>query len=107
MGDVTSAIILSVIAGDALGSPLEGMSRGHIKSCFGPLSGYADPEPALKGKMDRWKKPGLYSSISQFMLMLGMSCSGKGPCIGAFTRSLAESRALAENGYDVFVTRTR
>ncbi|HPG52038.1 MAG TPA: ADP-ribosylglycohydrolase family protein [Spirochaetota bacterium] len=102
MSDITPAIIFSIIAGDALGTPLDGMSRGHIKSCFGQLSGYPDPEPALKGKMDRWKKPGLYSSISQFMLLLGMSCLRKGSCIDAFFRSMTDSPALAENGYDIF-----
>ena len=102
MSSNTPTIMLSIIAGDALGTPLDGMSKGHIGACFGELSGFADPEPALRGKMDRWKKPGLYSSISQFMLLLGMSCLRKGPCIDPFLRCLSESPALAESGYGIF-----
>ncbi len=102
MSDFPRTIMLSIIAGDALGTPLDGMSRGHIKSCLGPLSGHTDPVPALRGKMERWKKPGLYSSISQFMILLAMSGSRKGPCIDAFSRSMAVSPALAGSGYGIF-----
>jgi hypothetical protein len=69
MDERISGIILGCVTGDALGSPLEGMSRGHIKSVFGSIESYEDPFPALKGKTDRWKKPGLYTSISQVMII--------------------------------------
>jgi ADP-ribosylglycohydrolase len=95
-------IMLPAVAGDALGTPFEGMGRGHIESCFGSLSGFADPEPGLRGRMERWKKPGLYSSISQFMLLLAISCCRRGPCAEAFAHCMSSSRALAESGYGIF-----
>jgi len=65
-----SGMILGSIIGDALGTPIDGFSKGHISSIFKSSYGFVDPTPALKGKMDRWKKPGLYSSISQFIILL-------------------------------------
>ncbi len=62
-------IITGAIIGDALGSPLDGMSRGHIHSSFKRVDGFIDPTPGLKGKMDRWRMPGLYSSLSQMMII--------------------------------------
>jgi hypothetical protein len=102
MKDFSRDVMLSVITGDALGTPLDGMGRAHIKSCFGSLSSYTDPEPALRGKMERWKKPGLYSSISQFMLLLAISCTRRGPCAEAFSHCMASSRALAQSGHGIF-----
>ncbi len=69
MNDKIKGALLGSIAGDALGTPLEGMTAGHIHSSFRDIQGYTDSAPALKGKMDRWKMPGLYSSISQMMLL--------------------------------------
>ncbi len=66
-------LILGAITGDALGTPLEGMSRGHIRSVFGEIHSYLDPGPGLKHNMDHWKKPGLYSSISQLIILSLMS----------------------------------
>jgi hypothetical protein len=102
MKDLARDIMLSVITGDALGTPLDGMGSGHIKSCFGSLSGFTDPEPALRGKMERWKKPGLYSSISQLMLLLSVSRDRRGRCVETFARMMASSRSLSESGYGIF-----
>ncbi|RPI89409.1 MAG: ADP-ribosylglycohydrolase family protein, partial [Spirochaetales bacterium] len=63
--DKNTGILLGALTGDALCTPLEGLSAGHIRSVLGHIGDYADPEPALKGKMDRWRKPALYSSLSQ------------------------------------------
>ncbi len=71
-GERIKGILLGGIIGDALGTPLEGMSRGHIKNIFKTVSTYTDPLPALKGKTERWRKPGLYSSLSQMMLLIAM-----------------------------------
>ncbi len=72
---------MGAVIGDALGSPLEGLSKGHIRSVFGDIDGYVDPEPALKNRMDRWRKPALYSSLSQMGILVALSIlhSGKNP----------------------------
>ncbi len=66
-------IILGGVIGDALGTPLEGLSRGHIRAVFKTIASFIDPQPALKNKMHRWRKPGFYSSISQVMLLCALS----------------------------------
>jgi ADP-ribosyl-[dinitrogen reductase] hydrolase len=65
-------ILLGVTIGDALGTPLDGLSRGHIHATFKTIDTYIDPLPALKGRINRWRKPGLYSSISQMMILIAM-----------------------------------
>lgn len=68
-------ILLGVVLGDSLGTPLDGLSRGHIQAVFKTMDTYIDPLPALKGRVNRWRKPGLYSSISQMMLLIAMLCA--------------------------------
>lgn len=62
-------ILWGLVIGDALGTPLDGLGKGHLKAVFKRIDRYIDPLPALKGKADRWKKPGLYSSLSQLALL--------------------------------------
>lgn len=73
--------LLGSVIGDALGSPLEGLSKGHIRAVFGDIDGYVDPEPALKNRMNRWRKPALYSSLSQMGILVALSIlhAGKNP----------------------------
>ena len=68
--DKIKGIMLGSIIGDALGNPVTGMSKGHILSTFKEINSYVDPAPGLKGKMERWKKPGIYSSITQWMIIV-------------------------------------
>jgi ADP-ribosylglycohydrolase len=70
--DKIKFMLLGTIIGDALGTPLDGLGRQHIKAIYKGINGYTDAGPALKGKLDQWKKPGLYSSASQLMLLLAM-----------------------------------
>lgn len=60
------------IIGDALATPMNGLSKGHIHSIFREISGYTDPGPALKGKENSWKKPGLYTAPTQLALLLAV-----------------------------------
>lgn len=76
MGGDAEGLLFGCIIGDALGRSLEGMSRGHCQAHFRAFDGYFDAAPALKGKMERWVKPGLYGSIAQFMLMAGLARRG-------------------------------
>ncbi len=61
------------ILGDALGALFEGMSKAHVRAVFKTISEFVDPMPALKGKEERWKKPGLYTAPSQMMLLFGIA----------------------------------
>jgi len=70
-------MLLGAIIGDALGTPLDGMSGGHIRAVFGEIAGYIDPEKGLKNRMERWKKPALYSSLSQLMLLASFPAAGR------------------------------
>jgi hypothetical protein len=65
MDERVESAFKNYVIGDTLGSLFEGMSRGHIQSHFKLMSDYPDSTPALKNKMDQWKKPGLYGSLSQ------------------------------------------
>lgn len=102
MNNTIQNALLAAVVGDALGSPLEGLSKGHIHTHFGEIKGYMDPEPALKGKMERWKKPGLYSSISQFMIMLGLTSSRREGWLEAFRQCVADSPELQNNPTGIF-----
>ncbi len=95
-------VLTSMIAGDALGSAVDGMTRGHIRAHFRSITGYIDPEPALKNRLESWRKPGLYSSISQMMLMLAMSCPRRGACAESFRRAVASSPEVAGYDYGIF-----
>ena len=69
-------IIFSGIIGDAAGYTFNGMKKNHIKAVFKDIPGYTDPAPGLKDNMQRWRKPGLYSSISQNTLITA-ACTDK------------------------------
>ncbi len=62
-------ILTSSAIGDALGTQMEGMSKAHIAASFKNIQTYPDNLAALKGKVHRWSKPGLYSSITQIQLL--------------------------------------
>ena len=91
-------VILATVIGDALGSAVDGLGKGHIRAHFREIHDYIDPEPALKGKMDLWRKPGLYSSISQFMLLCAMAAARRGPCRDAFIRLCADASGSGNTG---------
>ena len=66
-------ILLNTIIGDTLGRPCNSMSAGHIKSSIKNIKTYIDSEIALRDKLEKWTKPGLYSSTSQFIILIGAS----------------------------------
>ncbi|HRX46725.1 MAG TPA: hypothetical protein P5120_04335 [Spirochaetota bacterium] len=73
MKNLIEDIIYAAIIGDASGYTLDGMKSAHIKAVFKETEGYLDPAAALKNNMDKWRKPGLYSSITQLMLIAAAS----------------------------------
>lgn len=63
-------ILHSIIIADALASPLDNLGAEHIHNVFGTIHEYTDPTPALKHKLHAWKKPGLYTALSQYCILL-------------------------------------
>lgn len=101
--DRKRGIIIGAAIGDALCSPLDGLGPGHIRSIFGRVREYLDPAPALKGRLDRWKKPALYTSISQtIMLILISAREDGGPDMDRFLRSLEDNPPVEGNLYGAF-----
>ncbi|MCL2026841.1 MAG: ADP-ribosylglycohydrolase family protein, partial [Leptospirales bacterium] len=95
-------ILLYTIAGDALGTPLDGLSKGHIASTLKEINGYADPLPALKGKTERWKKPGLYSYISQFIILFSMVSLSGHFSVKRYKEAAALSPDFSDTGLGIF-----
>ena len=101
--DRKRGIIIGAAIGDALCSPLDGLGPGHIRSIFGRVREYLDPAPALKGRLDRWKKPALYTSISQTIMLILISARGDGgPDMGRFLRSLEDNPPVEGNPCGAF-----
>jgi len=97
--------LLCSIIGDAFATPFDGLGRQHLHAVFKTLEGYVDPSPALKGNMDRWKKPALYSSMSQMSCLLGLLLADIGTNTGIIDRLTAEIKKMpdnGENGYTIF-----
>ncbi len=71
--DKIAGALWGAVIGDALGALFEGMSKAHVHTVFKRISEFIDPLPGLKGKEERWKKPGLYTAPSQMMLLFGIA----------------------------------
>ena len=95
-------VLFSVIAGDAAGYTLGGMSKGHINSFFKEEIPYPDPIIALKGNKEKWKKPSYYSSISQFMILAALSCNTRGFSKERFVEYSQKAIGLTESANGVF-----
>jgi len=63
-------ILHSIIIADAFASPLDNLGAEHMHNVFGTIHDYTDPTPALKHKLHVWKKPGLYTALSQYCILL-------------------------------------
>ena len=101
MGGREKDILMGIVIGDALGSAVDGLGKGHIRAHFRSIGNYIDPTPALKGNMAKWKKPGLYSSISQFAFLLAL-CPPRRAFIDSFRRYVAESPAVGNSESGIF-----
>jgi ADP-ribosylglycohydrolase len=87
--------LLAAVIGDALGTPFDGLGKAHLHAVFHSMEGYTDPEPALKGHLDRWRKPGLYSSITQLMLLFaGALTARRRDPVSAFTGLVKDAPAV-------------
>gem|GEM_PF-481932 len=95
-------VLKSLIAGDAAGYIFEGMKKGHIESHFREPNEFPDTTGALKGRMDRWRKPGLYSSISQFIIIIFQFQEKNYINIEAFKRFMSKLPDLPERNTSFF-----
>lgn len=102
MDRIIADIIFSSIIGDAAGYTLNGMKKNHIKAVFKEINGYVDPSPALKDNMHKWKKCGLYSSISQNILLTAASVDKKGLNFDKYTGSVQNSLEICESEFGIF-----
>jgi len=102
MNNSINDIIFSAIIGDASGYTLNGMKSAHIKAVFKDMPGYLDPEPALKNSMEKWRKPGLYSSITQFMFIVSASIERNVFRTDRFIEAVKKAPELSESEFSFF-----
>ncbi len=95
MNRTVADILFSAIIGDAAGYTFNGMKKNHIKAVFRDITGYTDPAPALKDNMQRWKKPGLYSSITQNLLLTAACTDKRGFHPDEFIKAVKNSTDLS------------
>jgi ADP-ribosylglycohydrolase len=95
-------MMLNAVLGDALGSAFDGLGKAHIKSIFKEISGFTDPAEAIRDYPERWKKPGLYTSISQFMLLASMSFTRRRFNERLFTESIISSPEIVDLDHGIF-----
>ncbi len=102
MNKTVADIVFSAIIGDAAGYTLNGMKKNHIKAVLKEINGYTDPAPALKDNMQRWKKPGLYSSISQEMLITAACIDKKSLNLDQYLKYIKDSPDVPGTDYGIF-----
>lgn len=96
-------MLLGAIAGDAIGTPFNGLSKTHIHAVYKSINNYTDATPALKGKLQDWKKAALYSSSSQLMLLLLIfTIKNKRMNVYDFARFVRKIPEAGENEYGIF-----
>jgi hypothetical protein len=62
-------LLKNLLYSDVFASPFQNMSAGHIKTGYKRESVYFDNREAQKDHLDRWRMPGLYSSIMQMSIL--------------------------------------
>lgn len=102
MNESIKNVLTAVLTGDASGYIFDGMKKAHIKSVFRNNESFPDPEPALKNNISKWKKPGLYSSLTQFMILNGASIERKQWNRENFMQMLKDSPELPGLDYSFF-----
>lgn len=95
-------IIYAGIIGDAAGYTFNGMKKNHIKAVFREINGYTDPAPALKDNMLKWRKPGLYSSITVNMLIAAACIDKKNFKIAEYIDSIRNSPEVPGSETGIF-----
>jgi len=70
--DLVQKFLTSIVVGDAMGSPFFSLKNRHIKATIKNSEFFPDVFIALKHHEEKWKKPGLYSFISQTVILLSV-----------------------------------
>ena len=102
MNRTIADILFSAIIGDAAGYTLNGMKKNHIKAVFKEITGFTDPAPALKDNMQRWKKPGLYSSITQNILITAACTDKRGINLNEYIKAVKNSPEVSGVEFGIF-----
>lgn len=63
-------ILTTVAVTDAMTSPLEGHSRGHIASHLKDEAPFPDTGTLFRKNMDKWRMPALYSSLTTLFIIM-------------------------------------
>jgi ADP-ribosylglycohydrolase len=95
-------ILYSAIIGDAVGYTLNGMKKNHIKAIFRDFSTYINPEPGLKNNMYKWKKAGLYSSISQNIMIISACIDKKNFNVKNYINAFKKNPEIPGSDYGIF-----
>jgi len=95
-------MFLGAITGNTLGTLFEGLPKQHIHACIREIKEYPDPAPLLKSKMDRWSKPGLYSCLSQMMIIAAACHDGRLFRKDAFIDIISRSQSVHETNTGIF-----
>lgn len=95
-------IFKGAIIGDAAGYTLNGLKKAHISAVFREISGFTDTAPALKHGMEKWRKPGLYSSITQLMLLAGSCAENRFFNTEKFCETVKNAPELPDLNYSYF-----
>lgn len=102
MAESPEIIIKGAVTGDAAGYTLNSLKKNHIRAVFREISDFTDPAPALKHGMNKWRKPGLYSSISQLMLLAGACTERRHFNSERFTEAVKNAPELPGHEYGCF-----
>ncbi len=101
MSDKIRGILLNSILGDALCTAIDGLSKGKILSDYKEINNYI--EPLLNRKtIDKWRKGGLYSSISQFMIISSFSLTKPRKYTDMFMEMIERSISTYSDKYSIF-----
>lgn len=97
-----SDFFYGLIIGDALGTSINGLSKGNIRSTFKNITNYTDPYNAIKANPTKWKKPALYSVISQISLISALSASQRRIDKNSITTHLSKSIDIVNTEFGIY-----
>ena len=107
MNEQAFSLIMGLLIGDAVGYPLGSLGKGHIRSTLGSVSGLTDPAEALKGHIERWKKPGLLSASGQLSLCAAAASRGRELSSAQLSTAIGSSGEGGISGTGPFRTPSR
>jgi len=95
-------IYKNIIIADALSTPFENMSKGHINSNFKELDDFTDTLPAIKDNLSKWRKPNLYSSLTQLLFILTASLKNRNIDLTEFKKHFKNLPDIQNSEFSIF-----